>query len=100
VARNQGLAKINHKDEIINRIQDNIATSVNQVVTNPINQGQLIQASLAGGSNAVPHKLGRVPQGYFIGSQSNASTIHETSRDSTFLNLTASSAVSVSLWIF
>lgn len=71
----------------------------------PINSGILLQkVSLASGSNSINHLLQRKPIGWFITRQRSAATVYDTQdsnqRPELTLNLTASAAVTVDLYVF
>lgn len=52
--------KLHTKDEIINRIQDNLITTLNPIFNNPTIDGVVLsQVTLQTGTNIINHKLGR-----------------------------------------
>lgn len=88
----------------IQRMQDLIAESVEQLERSPMGKGVLLEGvSLStGASNRVNHKLGRVPSGWIIVDRDdNANVWSSTSSlPNKFLELSTSADVTVSLWIF
>lgn len=72
----------------------------------PLVAPRRLSLSLAAGTQAVPHGLGRVPQGWIAVRPRGAATVHEPTATATtpdraqYLELTASAAVSVDLWIW
>jgi hypothetical protein len=83
------------------RLQSNVENAISKLIRHPLMDYRLERSvALASGANVIEHKLGRTPIGYLVVSQSNASTIYDSSMDDKFLNLVTSGAVTVSLLIF
>ena len=96
-------SKINSENREINLLQKNVEASLGPLVANPLLNGSLLTGvNLASGANSVNHKLGRVPRGWFIVSSSTADVVYGSvsSATDTTLTLTASGAITVSLWVF
>jgi hypothetical protein len=88
-------------DPATNQSQGGTSKAIQQLSQNPLNGGSLLTAiSLKSGSNNVPHKLGRAPQGWFIVSPKAAVTVNETSTNTTNLVLNASASATVSIFVF
>lgn len=95
--------KIKSDDEVLNRVQDQVATSIGQLLRTDILDGRLIkEVSLTAGANTVEHKLDRVLRGWFITKKNAFADVHDavTSQPDKFLVLQASAAVTVNLWVF
>lgn len=90
-------------DDTINRIQDNVKSSLDPVLKLPISDGILIQdvALVSGQDNLVSHQLARKPILWMLAKQDTNATVWELSTDQPelYLNLRASSNCTVSLWV-
>ena len=87
------------------KAQDQWATDINPVLTNPIVQGRLIQkVKLTSGNNMLNHGLGRNLVGWVIVRQRAAATIYDTQDSNQLpnlvLTLNSSAAVVVDLYVF
>lgn len=90
-------------DDGFNRAQLQIKALSEVLADIPLLNGRLIEDIAIGTSaTAVEHKLGREPAGWIVVGIDTAATIHSTtsSLPKRFLNLTASSASTISLWVF
>jgi hypothetical protein len=59
--------KLQTGDPVLQRLQDNIAISLNPLVTSPTLNTQVLKSvSLSSGTNVINHKLGRNLQGWKI----------------------------------
>lgn len=99
------LQRIQTGDRVINMIQDNIANILDVYSSKELAQGQILtNVSLASGANKVPHKLNRKLLGWFIVRQRASATIYDTQdsnpQPALYLNLTASAAVVVDIYVF
>jgi hypothetical protein len=99
------IPRVQTEDRVINQLQDNVISTVNPLVSNPLLSGTLLQSvSLASGANTVNHLLGRNLIGWFVTRRNNASTIYDTQNTnplpSKTLTLTTSGAVTVDLFVF
>ena len=90
-------------DESLNRIQNQLRTFSLALADIPILNGRLI-SDVAIGTSAteVEHGLEREPAGWIVVDIDTAATIYSTpsSLPKRFLTLTASSASTISLWVF
>lgn len=92
-------------DRLLNQVQQNVKSQLDPVVAAPIVGGILLRnISLASGANVVPHKLGRALQGWVPTRVRASATLYDTQDSNTTpastLQLTASAAVVVDLWVF
>lgn len=93
------------KADAVNRLSSGIKTSIDAVASIPMLDGLLLASvSLSVGDNTIPHKLGRVLQGWRIERIRAASTIFDKQdanlTPSATLVLNASAAVVVDLWVY
>lgn len=87
----------------VQRLGDSLLKAVNGLAQIEILSGTLISdVDLGTSAVRVPHKLDRKPLGYIVVRRNTASTVYEQGeeREDLFLNLVASAAVKVSLWVF
>lgn len=61
---------------------------------------QLDGVSVGTSATAIAHKLGRQPRGWWVVDQDTAATVRRSAWDATTLTLIASSACTVSLWVY
>lgn len=93
--------KLRTTDRNLERIQSAISDAVNPITRKLLVDGIYLEdLALSSGANTVDHKLGRELRGWIVCRRSNAETIYDTASDRTTLSLTASGAVTVSLWVF
>ena len=78
------------------------AAVLNPLLALPIVNGNAVSATLTGSTpQAVPHKLGRMPQGWFlIDNTTNAVVWRTQPFNATNLTLEASATTTVNLWVF
>src|SRR5665213_2814390 len=83
-------------------LQNQWKSILDPVVANPIVQGaQLTGIALTTGQTTVPHKLGRVQQGWFITDINAAATVYRTGDfNASNMVLTASAGCSVAIWVY
>lgn len=94
------LNRIITTNQDIQLIQDNVNNALTPIQKSPFIGGVLLtNISLTTGSNAVPHTLGRTPSIWVIADINAAQTIYRTTWDITNINLTASGAVTISMWV-
>ena len=99
------LAKIQSTDDVTNRIQDQLISKMNPVLSNQLTNGSLLTSiSLNSGSNTVNHKLGRKLVGWFVTRLRANVQIWDSQdgnkNDSQTLLLNASGSVTVDIWVF
>lgn len=98
--------KINIKDFSTNRLQDNVADFLLQVVKNPVLEGLLVEGvSLVFGQKTnLNHGLGRKVRGFIVVYKNNAVEVWAEEVDQTVpkatLVLSTSADATVSLWLF
>lgn len=94
---------IQFQDDKLSRFQGNVDDAVSQITGNPLINGVLIEgvALLSGQDNQVGHQLGRAYRLWIVvKNNANAVVWEQTSVDSSkFVNLHASAACTVSLWV-
>lgn len=100
MAQNQTVPLIKTKEQSDNLYQNQNNNAVNSITKMPMLNGNMLTAVLASGSNSIPTKIGRKPQGYFVTNIDAASTIHTISMDDKFLVLNSTAPCNVSLWVF
>jgi hypothetical protein len=86
-------------------LQTQWASQLNPVLTNPFLQGRVLKSVvLASGANVVNHGLGRKLQGWVPVRLRASATLYDTQDTNTSpaltLNLTASAAVTVDIYVF
>lgn len=92
--------QINATTQELSFVQDNVALALKPLQNSPFVGGVLLTGIvLAAGSNAIQHTLGRTPQLWVVCDTNAAQTVYRTSWTTSLINLTASGAVTVSLWI-
>ena len=100
----ESLRKIKVKShEDADRALERAYGAINILNRSPILNGVFVTATLASGENALSHKLGRTPLGWYIVDRSTAATVHRDPADlmdSRLITLTASGAVTLTLWVF
>ena len=101
------LTKIKSDDRVLNQFQDEVTSTVNDIIDSQIIDSVLLKSvSLALGDNIVNHKLGRELVGWFITRQRKTTTtyIYDTQDTNTIkdktLNLNASQACVVDIYVF
>ncbi len=78
------------------------AAVLNPVLAIKLLQGrQVVSVSLINGATIIPHKLQRMPIGWFITDVNGSAVIYRSAPfTDTTLTLTSSAAVTASLWIY
>lgn len=87
----------------VERLKDSVYKTVSSIVQSQIIAGDLLaNIDLDTTAKRIEHKLGRKPLGYIVVSQDANAVVYRQpeDREDMFLNLAASAAVNVSLWIF
>lgn len=95
--------KVASTTEDVSRLQDKLQEFFQPIVANPLLDGALLTGvKLTTAVSQVPHGLGRPPLGYIVTAQNANATVWRPSNSlpSTFLDLQASAAVTVDLWVF
>lgn len=82
--------------------QQSVVDQFSKVAQVPFMNGVLISglALTTGAANNVQHKLGKVPQGWFIFLQNANSVVWNGTPTATILPLNVSANVTVTLWVF
>lgn len=85
-------------------MQTKWASQINPVLANLLVQGQLLtDISLINGTTAVNHKLGRIPNGWFLVSPMGAATVYQAAQQinpTLTLSLVSNTAIQTSVWVF
>jgi hypothetical protein len=101
----QKITKIQSDDRVVNLIQDQTNSTINDILESQIIDSVLLEnVSLTTGDNTVSHKLGRKLIGWIIVRQRSAGTVYDK-QDTNQLNdktllLTASANMTVDLHVF
>lgn len=101
----QFLRKLKFADREVTALQDNVALILNQVTKKIVIDGVQLKAVLipAGEEIRVNHKLGRIPEGYFVSGAITplAPLPYSSARDANTITLgCASFDVTLDLWIY
>lgn len=99
------IALVQTPDRLVNQLQQNINSQLNQIIANPIVSGNIINnVVLAVGDNTINHMLGRNLQGWIIILKSANSNIFDKQSTNSTPNLTlvlnSSGIVTISLYVF
>lgn len=89
-------------DRVQNQTAQNIIQNLNQLLKNPLTQGNLLTGiALVSGANVIQHKLGRQIQGWVLVDVTSVITLYRSApmNDAT-LTLTSSASSTVSLYVF
>jgi predicted RNA binding protein YcfA (HicA-like mRNA interferase family) len=97
--------KLNVKEEVINRIQDNTGKAINQLSNNALVSGSVLTSqALKAGDNTINHKLGKTLSGWFIVRQRGSASIYDkqdgNSSPAQTLILNSSADVTVDIYVF
>lgn len=92
--------KLFTKDEIINRLQENIRTALDPISTDIIFDRQEISLLVNTTDTVIPHILNRVPQGFVIIDKTGIGDVYRVSWDINNITLKSSVAVNIKLWLF
>jgi hypothetical protein len=101
----QKLTKIKSDDRVVNLIQDQTNSTINDILDSQIIDSVLLTSvSLVTGDNTVSHKLGRKLVGWFIVRQRSAGTVYDK-QDSNSLSesnliLNSSANMTVDIYVF
>lgn len=88
-------------DRNLQRVQNQLLPPLTALLRNPLLDGYILKdVAIAATSTGVSHGLGRNPLGWIVISNDTLATVREDSRTTTTLNLTASAACTVDLWVF
>lgn len=94
-------ARVQTESREFNQLQSNLATTLQPVLANPLLNFQRIEnIVLASGANVIQHLLGRLPQGWFVTDINAAAHVYRTAETDKTITLVASTAVTVSIYIF
>lgn len=97
-------AKLQHSDDVINRIQDNIADTINPLAKVRLLDGVLLESvSIPTGSSVkIAHKLGQAVKGYILTALDSNAVIWQTqgSEPEKFIYLNSSANAVVDIWVF
>lgn len=78
------------------------AASLNPILSNPLNTSQILTGiSLVTGANIIPHKLGKIMQGWNLTDINSGVTVYRSAPfNSTNLTLTSSGPATVNIEVF
>lgn len=90
------------EDRVQNQSSQNIISALNQLLKNPLVQGNFVKNTfLSSGSNVIPHGLGRTLQGWsIVDINADADIYRSAPLNAQNLTLTTSADVTVSLYVF
>lgn len=96
------IPQLQSDDRVQNQTSQNIVGPLNQLLKNPVVQGNLLTGqSLVVGSNIIKHGLGRTMQGWIVTDVNGISSIYRSAPfNASTLALTSSSAVIINLYVF
>lgn len=91
-------------DQLLSRLQDNIVAALLPLEGSPLYRVVVVRdVAIGTSSTEIAHGLGYMPTGYIVVKRSANATVYDGAAHSTpsmFINLTASSAVTVTLLVF
>lgn len=101
----RSIALVQTEDRNVNQLQQNITQALNPMLKNPLLNGYILtEISLAAGANIIEHGLGRPLIGWFLVRRRANESVYDTqdsnTSPSTTLQLTASGAVVVDIYVF
>lgn len=95
--------QLNTESAELNRVQDNVSSSLDPIIGLPILNGTLVEsvALFAGQDNNVSHMLGRKARGWILARQDSNSVVWEKAAvlPERQLNLWCSANCTISLWV-
>lgn len=85
----------------LTQLQSNVEQALQPILRSPIINGTLIESvSIGTSATQVAHKLGRKPLGYFVAAQFGPGEIWAADFSVSYISFTASTPVTVNLWVF
>ena len=98
----QTLPQFQSDDRVFQQMQNQWGAILNKLLTLPLTDGVAVPGVVvASGANAINHKLGRKPQGWFTTDTNAAVTLYRSQPfDPLTLTLTSSGAATISLWVY
>lgn len=96
------IPQLQSDDRVQNQTSQNIVGPFNQLLKNPIVQGNILtNQTLVIGSNVLKHGLGRTLQGWIVTDVNGVASIYRSAPfNAATLTLTSSAAVTASLYVF
>lgn len=97
------IPQINSSDRVINQLQQNIITGINQLqqqVTNSPTNGTFITSALTAGDNIIKHTLQKVPTGFILTDIDAASTIYRVQYTNSTVTLNSSATANITMYLF
>lgn len=89
------------KDGDLDKVQREVSSILNEVVTNPFLKGRAVTITVGTSDTPYLHGLGYIPAGYIVtGMDADARVWESAERTSTTLTLRASASVTVDLWVY
>lgn len=94
--------RIRTGDKYIDAVQDNVNEALRPVLENPLMRGSVVPFTIASGVDTkVPHKMGTVPEGFFVVSPTAAGHVWQVEPPTRlFLILRADATITGSLYVF
>lgn len=98
----KGLSKLRGVSYETSKLQDNIAAVLEPLLTNPLNYGIILDNLVLDGVNSliIPHLLTRQPVGWLVVDKTSNINPFRVSWDSRTIELNATTAGTVSIYIF
>ena len=101
----KAIPQVQTTERVQNQLQQNIITSINPLIKNPLNSGQILQdVKLAVGTNVIPTGLNRKLQGWFTVRQRALANIYDNqdsnNNPGVTLILISDAQVKVDLYVF
>lgn len=92
------------KKQTLEQLQSKWPAILNPVIANLLVNGQLLtNQSLVNGTTVINHKLGRIPQGWFLVAPQAAATVFQATQQpnpTLTLTLISNAAVVTGIWVF
>ncbi len=95
--------RVNDLDVKLDQVQDAVSDSLNSIAPKQILAGHILNVNFSGaGAKLITHGLGRNIIGWIVIDKDAVADVYRTNKDNpkSFLNLTASAAVNLKLWVF
>lgn len=100
----EAFRKLKLDTPILQQMQDNIERAFSKLVGktgNPVLDFVRVETvGLVVGSNVIPHKLNRMPRGWWLTALDAAATVHEVTRTASSLTLASTATATVDIYLF
>lgn len=97
------IPQINSSDRVINQLQQNIITGINQLqqqITNSPTNGTFITSAVSTGNNIIKHNLQRVPTGFILTDIDAPTTIYRVQYTNSTVTLNSSATANLTMYLF